>query len=386
MHAIMNDKNRNIIVIDQTIREGMQHRGIMLNKDERLKIIEFQNQLGVDVSQAAYPPAHESERTILKNLNKICSEKGFNIKLAGHCRSLVKDAKFLVDIGISNFHLHSGISKYLIKKLGEKQILENLVSTVNYIRENRTAPIIKVSLLDIGKTDKDILISIATFLIDELEVDIVTLPDTSGIMNPLEYYENVFAIYRLSFDKKTHIGVHCHNDLGMATANTIMGVFAGASVIEVSVLGIGERNGIGDLFIVGKVLKSQGFNIKLHVENTEVFNAYYSYINDLYLQKIGEPRINYNTPYFGDSIISHVAGTHGIGDFGINDKAVEQKYFFNVFTGKNILIKFAQQFGIIIDDVSALKIVINIKNLSYKLNRHITAKEVLEMIKTSKDI
>jgi len=128
-----------------------------------------------------------------------------------------------------------------------------------------------VSLLDVGKTEKQLLKKLASFLINDLEVDILTLPDTSGVMMPMHYYDLISDSCKANPHGKTRIGVHCHNDLGMANSNSIMGVLGGASAIEVSAFGIGERNGIGDLFIVGRVLKREGFRIKLNIENVALF-------------------------------------------------------------------------------------------------------------------
>ena len=381
----MNIDKRNLLVVDETIREGMQHRGMMLSYEERMKIISFQNQLNVDITSAAYPPAHESERIILYEINKKCIENSYRLEPAGHCRALLGDVKFLIETGINQFHLHSGISKDLIGKFGEKKIFSNLINAVQYIRINSNHPVIKVSLLDVGKTDKFLLRQLASYLINDLKVDILALPDTSGIMQPLSYYDVISDICKLNTYGKTLIGVHCHNDLGMANANTIMGVFAGASVIEVSAFGIGERNGIGDLFVVGRVLNHENFRIKLNTENVELFNTYYNYVNELYLNKIGEPILNFNTPFFGESSVSHVAGTHGIGEYGINSRKDENNYFFNVLTGKNNLKKFSIRYGLEIDDRVAENSVKEIKDLSSKIQRCIHKEEVINIIRKNKE-
>ena len=377
----MSIDKKDILVVDQTIREGMQHRGLMFTYEERMKIIDFQNQLNVDISAAAYPPAHETERDILYKIHKQCIENAYRLKPAGHCRALLDDVKFLIESGIRQFHLHSGISKDLIGKFGEKKIFSNLIDAIEYIRKNSKTPVIEVSLLDVGKTDRPLLKKLASYLINDLEVDILTLPDTSGIMQPMNYYDVVSDICNLNAHGKTQISVHCHNDLGMAVSNTIMGVLAGASVIEVSAFGIGERNGIGDLFIVGKVLNQEGFRSKLDIWNVALFNAYYTYVNELYLNKIGEPILTFNTPFFGASAVSHVAGTHGIGEYGINGRKEETKYYFNVLTGKNNLKKFSKLNGFDIEDDIARASVKEIKDFSAKMQRCLHEDEVITIIR-----
>jgi isopropylmalate/homocitrate/citramalate synthase len=382
----MNIDKKDILVVDQTIREGMQHRGLMFSYEERMKIIDFQNQLNVDISAAAYPPAHLTERDILFKINNHCIENAYSVKPAGHCRALLDDVKFLIESGIRQFHLHSGISSDLIGRFGEKKIFSNLIDAIKYIRINSKTPVIEVSLLDVGKTDRQRLKKLASYLINDLEVDILTLPDTSGVMQPMNYYDVVSDICKLNAHGKTQISAHCHNDLGMAISNTIMGVLAGASVIEVSALGIGERNGIGDLFIVGRVLNREGFRIKLDIGNIALFKAYYNYVNELYLNKIGEPILNFNTPFFGASAVSHVAGTHGIGEYGINGRKEETKYYFNVLTGKNNLKKFSGLNGLDIDDDIARESVKEIKDLSAKMLRRLHKEEVITIIRKNMDL
>ena len=379
--STMNNDRKDILVVDETIREGMQHRGMMFSYEERMKMLNFQNQLNVDIAPVAYPPAHESERVILYKINKTCIENSYSVKPAGHCRALSSDVKFLIESGIHQFHLHSGISKDFIDKFGGEKIFSNLFDTIEYIKNNSKHPVIQVSLLDVGKTEKLLLRKLVSYLMNDLKVDILTLPDTSGVMQPFGYYKVISDSCKLNTYGKTRIGAHCHNDLGMAIANTIMGVLAGASVIEVSAFGIGERNGIGDLFVVGKVLNREGFRIKLNVENVALFKAYYNYVNELYLNKIGEPILNFNTPFFGASAVTHVAGTHGIGEYGIDDRKKETDYYFNVLTGKNNLKKFSDLNGLNIDDNIAQKSVKDIKDLSAKMQRSLYQEEVINIIR-----
>lgn len=253
---------RKIIVFDQTIREGMQYRGLMFSYAERLKIMEFQQALGVDISQAGYPPAHESEIRHIKKIYHEASRRNYNIRISGLCRALVKDASRMVETGLEEFNLHTSFTAEMLSRQNVESIFNSLKDTVLFIRSKVEKPSIEVSLLDIGKTDMELLKKCAVFLINNLKINILSLPDTSGLMSPNQVCKRIKIISSLA-GKNTQIGIHCHNDLGMATANTIMGILAGASIIEVSALGIGERNGIGDIFITGKNLKDQGFDLNL---------------------------------------------------------------------------------------------------------------------------
>ena len=366
-----------IIIIDQTIREGMQYHGLMFSNDQRLKIIEFQEALGVDVSQAGYPPAHKSEAENVKSLYRETQKRGYAIRVSGLYRALADDVRPMVKLGFKDFQLHVALTKEMLERTSVDVIYKSLEQTVALIRSEVSEPVIDVSLLDMGNTDMDLLEECAGFLIDELEVDILTLPDTSGIRAPNLIFDRVASIVKLTIAKKTRIGIHCHNDMGMATANTIMGVAAGALVVQVTALGIGERNGIGDIFLVGKCLKDQGYPINLKTENKDLFEQYYKYINGICLEQTNTGILNYNTPVFSPSMETHVAGTHGIASYG---SAGNEAFFLNVLCGKHMVEKYLHSNNIRYDKDNIKEIVAGIKDKSAELGRFISKKEVVDIV------
>ena len=368
---------RKIIVFDQTIREGMQYRGLMFSHAERLKIMEFQQALGVDISQAGYPPAHESE---IRHIKKICREaviRNYNIRISGLCRALVKDVSRMVATGLKEFNLHTSFTDEMLSRQSIESIFKSLKETVLFIRSEVEKPGIEVSLLDIGKTDIELLKKCADFLINNLKINILSLPDTSGLMAPNQIYKRVESISSLAKGKNTQIGIHCHNDLGMATANTIMGILAGASIIEVSALGIGERNGIGDIFITAMNLKNQGFDLNLKIEKEDIFREYYEFVDAVCYQKTGIKLLNNNTPFFGNSSMTHVAGTHGIGQFGL---ALDQKFYLNVLCGKHLVENYLKLHKIGYEKKYLQEIVAGIKDKSAEADRCVTQEEVKEIV------
>ena len=125
---------RKIIVFDQTIREGMQYRGLMFSYAERLKIMEFQQALGVDISQAGYPPAHESEIIHIKRLCREAAGRNYNIRISGLCRALVKDVSWMVETGLREFNLHTSITAEMLLRQSLESIFESLKDTVLFIR------------------------------------------------------------------------------------------------------------------------------------------------------------------------------------------------------------------------------------------------------------
>ncbi|MBF0302279.1 MAG: hypothetical protein HQK73_04510, partial [Desulfamplus sp.] len=219
-----------------------------------------------------------------------------------------------------------------------------------------------------------------------------------------------------STDTLKHViqfSVHCHNDLGMASANTVMGVKAGASAVEVSALGIGERNGIGDMFTVLKILKKQGYNFRLNIEDIEAFKEYYYYVSDICKNQTGESLLNYNTPFFGNGVKTHVAGTHAGSEFGlfpqkdnisynecirkkdsrnsndcINKKDIKkidackkEEYLLNVLCGKQLVKKYLDSIDIEYLPEQLHNITEQIKSKSAELGSSLTKNDVIAIVK-----
>jgi len=370
-------KHPEILVCDQTIREGMQYRGVVFTYDERLEILKFQESLGVDISQVAYPPAHETERNILHRLVHQAEEQKCRICIAGLGRALIRDVDQMIEAGSCEIQIHAVMADRSEDRWNVDAFLDGLNKVVNHVRSKIRNARIWVSILDVGRTDTRILEKCVQFLSRDLAVEIITLPDTSGIMAPNLLYNRISDIVALTKESNTRIGVHCHNDMGMATANTVLGAVAGASVIEVSALGIGERNGIGDLFLAGKALKEQGYGINLQTDNLEQFKAYYSYIDRLIRQKTGIGILTYNTPFFGESMQTHVAGTHGARSFGLEQG---ENWVLNVLCGKHLVKKYLEKNRIPYPVQLLPEIVNEIKNRSAFLGRSLSKEDISEII------
>lgn len=402
-----------ITVIDETIREGMQYRGIVFSQQQREDIIDFQEQLGVDICQAGYAPAHITEQINIKYLNQIVRQKGYNIKITAMGRASIRDAKSLLQTGVSDFHLHahiqdksdkSKIEESLQKiKYAVDEIRKEFKSKDNLNLDSNVSPTISIAVLDIGTSLPEQLETVASFLVNELNIDILSLPDTSGIMPPDSFYDvireialsekvglnlnmesdsdnstsSISRIKNGNLKKMSQLSVHCHNDLGMASANTLMGVKAGATVVELSALGIGERNGIGDIFTVSKMLKDKGYNIRVDTDNVELFKKYYRYVSDICKSQTGEALLNYNTPFFGDGVKTHVAGTHAQSGFGLFDK---EEYYINVLCGKQLVRNYLESRQIPFLPEQLSQITDQIKLKSAQLNRRLEQADIADIV------
>ena len=364
------DRTR-IVTIDETIREGMQHSGIVFSYSQRKKILYFQEKLGVDICQAGYPSAHITEADNVKKLFLYALDEGYNIQVAGMGRAFIKDAQILMKTGINHFHLHAHID--MDQDKDRAKALSCIKEVIEYIRSENKKAEISLAILDIGRTDPFILEELGCFAIDKLKIDILSLPDTSGIMSPDSIYDKIHPIAIRAAKSETKISIHCHNDMGMASANTIIGIKAGGKILEASALGIGERNGIADLFTTGKMLKDNGFEMNLKTDETEIFRQYYEYVNGICRAQTKENLLNVNTPFFGEAVKTHVAGTHGAEAFGIEFK---EKFFLNLLCGKHLVKKYLNAAGIGYNHEKVDAITAKIKSESAKLQRRLTDKEI----------
>jgi len=364
-----------LIIIDETIREGMQHRGIVFSGEQRKKMAAFQETLGVDICQAGYPPAHASEADNVKMVADLASQERFTLKTAGMGRAIKKDAALLASTGIKDFHLHAHLP--LDSSDHDRcRFFSQLGQCIGEIRKTTPGAKISLAMLDIGKTSPDLLEKSADILINQLGVDILSLPDTSGMLAPNQIYDCISPAALLTRESATRISIHCHNDMGMAQANTILGVFAGATVVETSVLGIGERNGIADLFTTGKILKDQGFLINLDTDNSDTFQEYYAYVNQICRDQTGDPLLTYNTPFFGEAVNTHVAGTHGCTPFGLSEK---ESYFLTPLCGRHLVKKYLDKENISYPEDSLGPITEDIKDKSALLGRRLKKNEIFSI-------
>ncbi len=366
-------ENKQIIVIDETLREGMQYRGMMFSPEQRIKILEFQEALGVDICQAGYPPAHEHEAGVVKALFEYAGERGYKIRVGAMGRAHIQDAAILLQTGIRDFHFHLHISPQAGPNAVDA-VLSDLLKPVGEVRKKSPDAVISVAMLDMGRSGPDVLEHCVSFL-SRHGIDIVSLPDTSGMMAPHEVYEKISRLSALA--GAARISIHCHNDLGMASANSVMGILAGGRVLEASALGIGERNGIADLYTTAKILRDQGVDMNLKVDDLELFREYYDYVDGLVHEQTGDHLLTFNTPVFGRGVGTHTAGTHAGGQYGL---AETSGFYLNVLCGRGLVQKYLASHGLSCPAEQLDELTRTVKSESIRLNRSLSPAEIQALI------
>jgi isopropylmalate/homocitrate/citramalate synthase len=326
--------NKKILVIDETLREGMQFHGIVFTLEQRIKILEFQERLGVAVSQTGYPSALAGEAKIVKALAVHARNHKFNIRTAALGRTVSSDTRILIDTGVDDPHFHIHLTPdtpgpELLAGLKEACALFNLVV------DERPGARVSLAMLNMARTDPLMLDQCIEIMDQCPGLSILSLPDTSGIMAPNQVQDFIAGAVKKT--RRLTLAAHCHNDMGMASANSIMGIIGGARALEVSALGIGERNGIADLYTTASHLAGQGYDTGLDLDNMEGFKAYYAYVNEIVRSQTGINLMDYRCPVFGDAVKTHVAGTHAVGGFGT---ATEEEFFLSLLCGRHLVRKY----------------------------------------------
>jgi 2-isopropylmalate synthase len=246
-----------IQIFDTTLRDGEQVPGCQLNTIEKIEIARQLEKLGVDIIEAGFPISSPGDFNSVMEISKtvqtpiICALTRAvhkDIDVAADSLKFAKRKRIHTGIGTSEFHI-----KYKLNS-NREDILKRAVDAVKYAR--KFVDDVEFYAEDAGRTDNEFLARVIEAVI-KAGATVVNIPDTTGYCLPLEYGEKIaWLVNNVPNIDKAVISTHCHNDLGMATANTLAGVVNGARQVEVTVNGIGERAGNTSLEEVVMAIKS----------------------------------------------------------------------------------------------------------------------------------
>ena len=296
-------------IFDTTLRDGEQVPGCKLDSVTKLIIAERLDQLGVDVLEAGFPISSPGDFKAVEDISKLVK----NARVCGLTRAVKKDietaAKALKSAKRSRIHTGIGTSENHIRykfKSSKDEILERAVAAVKYAKS--FVEDVEFYAEDAGRTDNEFLAKVCEAVI-KVGATVLNIPDTTGHCLPEEYgakmkylKENVSGIH------KARLSCHCHNDLGLATANSIAGVQHGARQIECTINGIGERAGNTSLEEVVMILR-QHPNLKL---DTRINSKKLYEISKLVSESMAMP-VQPNKAIVGANAFAHSSGIHQDG-------------------------------------------------------------------------
>ncbi len=237
-----------ISIFDTTLRDGEQSPGCSMDLDEKLRMARKLEELGVDIIEAGFPIASEGDFAAVQAVAARCRE----VKVAALCRTSEQDvaraAEALAHAASPRIHTFCATSDIHLEHKLRKTRAEVIEMTRRAVRQARNyAADVEFSAEDATRSDIDYLCEVLDAAVDA-GASVLNVPDTVGYTTPPEYkhlVEQVLA--RVVRDRDVIVSVHCHNDLGLAVANSLAAIEAGARQIECTINGIGERAGNASL-------------------------------------------------------------------------------------------------------------------------------------------
>ena len=284
-----------IEMFDTTLRDGEQAPGIALSPDDKFRIAEVLDDFGVDYIEAGFAVSSDIERETIKRV----MDAGMHATVLSLARSVHKDIDAVVETGVNYVHTFIGTSPlhrdYKLK-MTKEQVIEKAVDTVEYARSFGLD--VQFSCEDATRTELDYMIEVYKAVVDA-GACAINVPDTVGVIVPQGMR---YLIGELAKEVKVPISVHCHNDMGLAVANTLAAVESGATIVQATVNGIGERTGNASLEEVAVNLFA---NYGVETVDLEKIGPVTSFVE----RTTGFP-IAYNKPIVGRNAFAHESGIH----------------------------------------------------------------------------
>ena len=285
----------NISILDSTLREGEQSPGIYFTLRQRIQLAWMLDYFGVNAIEISPIISNEHEESCKKIL-----KAGLNATIVLHNRALKEDIDISLRCNADYIAMYHSVSdihlKYKLRTTREKT-LERSIEAIEYAKSHGLK--LRFTMEDASRADPEFL-KVMCEQASKLKVDRISIPDTLGVLRPSGMY-NLIKLVRQWI--KTPIDLHCHNDLGLALANSLAGLEAGASQIHTTINGIGERVGItslAEIILTLKLLYQSKIKVKLDMLKELSDN----------LEEYTNIKTSISQPIVGENAYKHKAGTH----------------------------------------------------------------------------
>jgi 2-isopropylmalate synthase len=303
----MNDR---VLVFDTTLRDGEQSPGVRLSLEEKLEIGRQLVTLGVDILEAGFPISSpgdfEAVNTLARELKgvTICGltrAREKDIEVAAEALEPAERRRIHTGLGVSDNHLQHKL------RMSREQALEVGVNAVKFARQFTDD--IEYFMEDSGRADPEYVYKVVEEVI-RAGATTINVPDTTGFTYPNEYFHLIKGIIEnVPNSDQAVFSCHCHNDLGMATANTLAGVLAGARQVEVTVNGIGERAGNTALeeVVMALYIRHDKFDVGTGIDTTQLLPT------SKLVSKLTGMVVQRNKAVVGANAYAHSSGIHQDG-------------------------------------------------------------------------
>jgi 2-isopropylmalate synthase len=362
-----------IRIFDTTLRDGEQTPGISVSPEQKLQIAIKLDDLGVDAIEAGFPTVSQGERQAIKDIVR----QGLRAEICGLARTVQGDIDAALDCDLGYIHLFIATSDIHMKyklKLNRDQVLERAVWAVEYAKKHGVQ--IEFSAEDATRSEISFVKEVFR-AVSQSGADRIDIPDTVGYSTPESISRLVKDVGTIS---SLPISMHCHDDLGLAVANTISGINAGATCAQVTVNGIGERAGNASLEEV--VMALQCLYRSPHGIKTELLYETSKFVSNA-MGIIVQP----NKAIIGENAFGHESGIHTHGIINnpltyepISPELVGRKRWLQAgkHAGAHGIKAMLEEFGVRPDEEQLRQILERQKNIA-DLGKSITTSELLSI-------
>jgi 2-isopropylmalate synthase len=298
-----------VYIFDTTLRDGEQVPGCQLNTIEKIEVAKALEELGVDVIEAGFPISSPGDFNSVVEISKAVTRPTIcaltravkkDIEVAAEALKYAKHGRIHTGIGTSYYHIVHKL------KTTEDEIIRRAIEAVSYARQ--FVDDVEFYAEDAGRSENEFLAKVTEAVI-KAGATVVNIPDTTGYCLPYEYGEKIkYLMDHVPNIDKAILSTHCHNDLGMATANSMMGIINGARQVEVTLNGIGERAGNTSLEEIVMTLRShKELNLFTSIQTEKIMRT-----SRLVSSLMNMP-VQANKAIVGKNAFAHSSGIHQDG-------------------------------------------------------------------------
>lgn len=361
--------------IDTTLRDGEQAPGVVFSLAEKVRIAELLDEIGVPEIEIGTPAMGPKE---LNSIRTLCG-MGFKFKTLSWCRATNYDILCAAETGTNGVHLSFPVSPLLMQVMDKSPewILSNLNKMIQFA--SSYFEYVTIGAQDASRAEAGFLNEFVSAAAS-FGASRVRLADTVGVLNPFTTTQLISNIRTV--EPSIPLEIHAHNDLGMATANTLAAYFAGANCLSTTINGLGERAGNAAMEEVAMALQLSA-NVPCGLRTSKFQEA------SNYVSAVSNRSLSDSKPITGKLVFTHESGIHtsGIQKNRSTYQLIaaemlgrtEEEFVIGKHSGKATLEFFMQKAGLVFDDEFTTRLLELVKNTAEKVKRSLTQKEFFEL-------